>query len=76
MGLIKQYKRSNLYVIRVPKGNEKEHGAQKFEEMMGGNFLDFTKDIKVQESRSSTKSKLNNVKELNTQMHHNQNAKQ
>lgn len=48
MGLIKQYKRSNLYVIRAPKRNEKEHRAQKFEEMMGGNFLDFTKDIKVQ----------------------------
>ena len=43
--------------------------------MVDENFLDLTKD-KCTDCRSSRNSKHDNFKELNTQMHHNQNDEQ
>ena len=69
------FKRSNIHIIGVPEGEEKEQENRNlFEKIMKENFPNLVKeiDMQVQEAQSP---KQDECKEGHSKTHHNENAK-
>ena len=65
------FKHSNIRIIRVPEGEEKEQEiGNLFEKIMKGNFPNLVKEIDIQ-VREAQSPKQDGPKEGHTKTHHN-----
>ena len=66
------FKRSNIWIIGVPEGEEEEQKMENlFEQVMKENFPNLAKEIDFQEVQEAQSPKEAGLKEEHTKAHHN-----
>ena len=65
------FKRSNIWIIGVPEGEEEQEIENLFEQIMKENFPNLAKEIDFQEVQETQSPKEAGPKEAHTKAHHN-----
>ena len=66
------FKRSNIWILGVPEGEEEEQDIENlFKQIMKENFLNLEKEIDFQELQEAQSPKEVGPKEAHTKVHHN-----